>query len=296
MRLVFMGCVAYSHTLLSRVFELEDVEVVGVATLEQSRLHADFCSLAPLARDKAVPCFAARGNDQESFARWLAERAPDVVYCFGWPFLLKAAVLSIPRLGVVGFHPTPLPRNRGRHPIVWTLALGLNETASTFFFMDEGADSGDLLIQEPVAIFPSDDAGALYARLVGVARRQIEVFTPQLVSGRYPRRPQDHSLATTWRKRTQADGIIDWRMSATGVHNLVRALARPYVGAHCVHKEQIVKVWRTRIADAGIAPRDAEPGRVLGKEGSLLLVMCGEGAVQLVEHDLAPLPEVASYM
>jgi methionyl-tRNA formyltransferase len=85
-------------------------------------------------------------------------------------------------------------------------------------------------------------------------------------------------------------------MSATGVHNLVRALARPYVGAHCVHAGQEVKVWRTRIADAGSAARDAEPGRVLAREGDLLTVKCGEDAIQLVEHELAALPDVGSYM
>jgi methionyl-tRNA formyltransferase len=85
-------------------------------------------------------------------------------------------------LGVVGFHPAALPENRGRHPLIWALVLGLEETASTFFFMDEGADSGDLLSQRRISIEPADDAGSLYARITEVAMCQIREFVPLLES------------------------------------------------------------------------------------------------------------------
>ena len=83
-------------------------------------------------------------------------------------------------MGIVGYHPAALPSNRGRHPLIWALVLGLTETASTFFFMDEGADSGDILDQRPVSILPSDDAKSLYERISQVAISQIRDFVPRL--------------------------------------------------------------------------------------------------------------------
>ena len=83
-------------------------------------------------------------------------------------------------MGIVGYYPAALPSNRGRHPLIWALVLCLTETASTLFFMDEGADSGDILDQRQVSILPSDDAKSLYQRITQVAISQIPGFVPRL--------------------------------------------------------------------------------------------------------------------
>ena len=88
--------------------------------------------------------------------------------------------MDLPLLGVIGFHPAALPANRGRDPIIWALVLGLQETASTFFFMDEGADSGDIISQEYLIITDSDDAGILYEKITQTALKQLREFVPRL--------------------------------------------------------------------------------------------------------------------
>src|SRR5260370_40163428 len=115
----------------------DDVEIVGVVTRQDSSNNADFQSLQPLARAHNLPLFCADRRDQAALAEWLGSRAPDIVFCLGWSTLLQGQVLRIPRLGAVGYHPTALPRNRVRQPLIWSLALGLKESASTFFLMDE---------------------------------------------------------------------------------------------------------------------------------------------------------------
>jgi methionyl-tRNA formyltransferase len=202
--------------------------------------------------------------------------------------------LALAPLGVIGYHPAALPQNRGRHPIVWTLALGLRETASTFFFMDERADAGDLLSQRRLEISPDDDAGDLYRKLTALALAQLSAFVPQLARGGYPRTPQDHSQANTWRKRTKADGQVDWRMSAGGIHNLVRALARPYVGAHCLWEGREIKIWKTALEDT--APDNCEPGKVLAHDGGAPIIKCGAGALRLLQHEFPALPPIGGYL
>ena len=102
--------------------------------------------------------------------------APDVIFCFGWSRLIKKTLLNIAPLGVIGFHPALLPANRGRHPLIWSLILGLKESGSTFFFMDEGADSGDILSQLNVSISEMDDAGTLYVNVQSSAVDDIDTF------------------------------------------------------------------------------------------------------------------------
>lgn len=226
--------------------------------------------------------------------KWLQGLAPDVMYCFGWSYLLERQILKVPRLGVVGYHPAALPQNRGRHPIIWALALGLPETASTFFFMDEGADSGDILSQEFVSIGPADDAADLYRKLSVTAIEQVTCFTGQLVENTYSRKPQDHSKANYWRKRNKLDGQIDWRMSARNIYNLIRALAPPYLGAHCVHNGTEIKIWKSELA--GENPQNLEPGKVIKVIDKNIFIACGEGILKLVGHDFTELPAEGSYL
>jgi methionyl-tRNA formyltransferase len=297
MKIVFMGCVAFSVSTLEHLLNLKDAQVVGVITRQSSPLNADFRSLEPLAIRAGIPCFFAEGNQQDGLATWIRDLSPDVVYCFGWSYLLKKDILALPRLGVIGYHPAELPRNRGRHPIIWALALGLPMTASTFFFMDEGADSGDILSREKVPIFFTEDAASLYERLTVTACRQITVFTAQLSSGRFPRIPQDHSMATTWRKRSMKDGEIDWRMSSRSIYNLVRALTRPYPGAHCVVDGSAVKIWKAEVADS-LFPDvlNLEPGKVIKVGGSDVFIKCGEGVLRIIHHEFDKLPKEGTYL
>jgi methionyl-tRNA formyltransferase len=282
-----IGCVQFSCAMLEQVLTLEDVEVVGVVTRRSSTFNADFCSLEPIAEARDVPVFVDVGNQQEQMARWIRERSPDVVYCFGWPYLLGAGVLEASAFGVVGYHPTELPLNRGRHPIIWALALGLGRTASSFFRMDEGADSGDLLSQEIVEIGPDDDASSLYRRLTEVAARQLGPMTAAIADGSIRPTPQDHGRANHWRKRSRDDGRIDWRMASTTVHDLVRALTRPYPGAHVELDGEAYPVWRSAVVDGEHGDvRNLEPGRILRTDGRTLDVRCGIGVLRLLEHDL----------
>jgi methionyl-tRNA formyltransferase len=231
-------------------------------------------------------------------ALWMQRLSPDIVYCFGWSYLLRQSILAIPRFGVIGYHPTKLPQNRGRHPIIWALALGLKETASSFFYMDEGADSGDLISQETLEITQDDTAKTLYARLQELALEQVEVFTAQLVSGENIRLPQCHEHANYWRKRNTQDGQIDWRMPAEGIYNLVRALTHPYVGAHFLHHGQEVCVWACKISE-GYRQEDilhVEPGRVLSCNQQHIDVRCGDGVICLMEHEMLELPLVGAYL
>ena len=130
-----------------------------------------------------------------------------LIFC-GWSRLIRKNLLDLPPLGVIGFILLPAD-NRGRHPIIWALVLGLQGTASTFFFMDEGADSGDIISQEFLKITDNDDAGILYEKITQTALKQLREFVPRLAQGNGQRMLQDTTRANVWRKRGKPDGCID---------------------------------------------------------------------------------------
>jgi len=281
MRILFIGSVAFSAHALRELIAMQ-AEIVGVCTLKESAFNADHVDLVSIANDAGIPALYAQNLDNSESLEWVRERKPDVIFCFGWSRLIKAPLLSLSPMGVVGFHPAALPANRGRHPLVWALVLGLRETASTFFLMDEGADSGDLLSQIKVPIYESDDAGDLYERVTGIAMGQLREFVPRLAAGEIQRIPQDHQLANVWRKRNFQDGLIDWRMTAENIHNLVRGLAKPYVGAHFDYAGQQIKVWKTSFEPD--APLNIEAGKVLAVNDDFISIKTGNGSVRLLDY------------
>ena len=294
MRIAFIGCVEFSYAALERLLSIPEAQVVAVITRDRSDFNADFRSLRPLAENNRIPCFRYSEGADVAMLTWLSEFAVDIVYCFGWSTLLSAGMLARPRYGTVGFHPAELPMNRGRHPLIWALTLGLSETASTFFFMTEEPDAGPIVSQVKLSINDDDDARSLYSRVTDTALEQIGEFTPALAEGTLVATPQDATRANSWRKRTAVDGRIDWRMPARSIRNLVRALTLPYPGATFLRDG--VDVVVRKVALAGATPANLEPGKVLSTSGNTFTVRVGDGALQILDHGLAEIPPVGSYL
>lgn len=293
MRIIFIGAVEFSLHALEKLISL-NAEIVGVCTLKESNFNADHVDLTSIATANAIPCLYASDINSSEVLTWIKSKAPDVIFCFGWSKLIKEKLLNLAPLGVIGFHPAALPMNRGRHPIIWALVLGLEKTASTFFYMDAGADSGDILSQREINITSNDDARTLYSKVTETAMSQIQDFLPSLSSGDAPRIKQHGSKTNTWRKRGREDGVIDWRMSALSIHNLVRGLSKPYVGAHFLAAGNEIKVWKTMVYSS--AENNIEPGKVLTNIAKGPVIKCGVDAICLLETDPTFIPNVGEYL
>lgn len=261
MRILFIGCVESSYIELEILLKYKK-SIVGVITKKKSTLNADFVDLQILAQKYGLPCKYVDNVNDENSIDFIKECNPDVIYCLGWSQIIKKEILDIPRLGIIGTHPAELPQNRGRHPIIWALALGLEKTASTFFKMNEGADTGDIISQETIEITYTDDARSLYNKITESECKQIIKITEELERGKcYPQR-QDDREGNSWRKRGEKDGIIDWRMSSRAIYNLIRALTKPYVGACFIYGDKKIRVWR---AEEIISSQyiNIEPGKII---------------------------------
>ena len=293
MKILFIGAVEFSYKSLEKLIEL-NAEIVGVCTKKVSNFNSDFADLTPLCNKANIPLKYVDNINSNENIDWIRSLSPDIIFCFGWSNLIKKDLLGLPKMGVVGYHPALLPKNRGRHPLIWALALGLNVSGSTFFFMTEGADDGDILSQEEVEIFYEDDAKSLYNKVSNIALKQIETFLPKLQNNSFKTIKQNNDLANVWRKRGKVDGKIDFRMTSRAIYNLVRALTKPYVGAHVEYNGQDVSIWK--IEEVEFDQNNIEFGKVLENDGKSIVVKTYDKAIKIIDHDFKELPKVGEYI
>lgn len=285
MRILYIGCVESSYVFLKSLID-NNFDVVGVITKQESAFNSDFMDITPLCRDNGIPfCYVTNINEEMSVA-FIKERKADVGFCFGWSQLIEGKVIDLFPQGIIGYHPAALPHNRGRHPIIWALALGLEKTASTFFKIDKEADTGDILSQLDIEIEYGDNAATLMRKLLDAGKLQVVEVAKGLETGELENYPQDMSAGNSWRKRGKMDGQIDWRMSSRSIYNLVRALTKPYVGAHFIKGDKEIKVWSVReIMDASGSYANIEPGKVIKTTEKTFIVKCGENLVEVLDYE-----------
>jgi methionyl-tRNA formyltransferase len=285
MKIVFIGCVSFSEKALLKLLELH-ANVVGVVTKETSTYNSDFSDLSEIAQKNNIPFKYVNDINHPNNIKWISEKNPDIIFCFGWSSLLKSDLLSLTKLGVVGFHPAMLPMNRGRHPLIWAKVLGLQKIGSSYFFMNEGADTGDILDQEEFDISFNEDINDIYIKMTNLALKQIERFYPKLISNSFSKQKQNE-LGNTWRKRNKFDGLIDFRMKSEAIINLVRGLTKPFPGAHCLKNGVEYKIWKSELGFNNNI--NLEPGKVLAIDGNIIEIKTGDTSILLTEHELPTL-------
>lgn len=293
MRILFIGTVEFSYKALKKLIEL-NAEIVGVCTKKKSDFNSDFEDLTPLCKKADIPFKYVDDINSNENIDWIRSLSPDIIFCFGWSNLIKKDLLGLSKMGVVGYHPALLPKNRGRHPLIWALALGLNDSGSTFFFMTEGADDGDILSQEKVKILYEDNAKSLYDKVSNIALRQIEDFLPKLQNNNFRITKQNNDLANVWRKRGKFDGKIDFRMTSRAIYNLVRALTKPYIGAHVEYNGQDISIWK--VEEVEFDQNNIEFGKVLENDGKSIVVKTYDKAIKIIDHGFKELPKVGEYL
>lgn len=294
MKILFIGTVEFSLNALEKLIDIQ-ADVVGVCTKKSSNFNSDYADLTPICNNNNIPYQFVNDINSEDNISWIKKLNPDIIFCFGWSALIKEQLLNLPKLGIIGYHPAQLPYNRGRHPIIWALALGLKKSASTFFFMKKNADDGDILSQKEFQILFKDNAKSLYSKVTKIALKQIEIFVPQLEAESFIKIKQNHSISNTWRKRSARDGIIDFRMSSIAIYNLVRGLTKPYIGASIFYKEVEIKIWRVEIIELNNS-ENIEYGKILDVQNDIITIKTYDNAIKIIEHNFINLPKIGEYL
>ncbi len=281
-----IGCVGFD-ALLRHGFEVAAV----VTHRDDPREDVWWESLAERAEARGVPVAYSDDPRVPAYSETLRAARPDVLFSFYFRHMIPVELLSIARAGAFNLHGSLLPKFRGRAPVNWVLVEGETETGVSLHRMVAKPDAGDLVDQEAVAIDPWDTAYTLFRKLEGAARIVLDRALPAIAEGRAASRPLDLARGSYRGGRRPADGRIDWSRPAGRIHDLVRAVTRPYPGAFTTFRGRKLLVWWVEPLPQARAAGGAEPGTVVGLEPSGILVAAGEGLVRLITVQIEGQPQ-----
>jgi len=283
MRLVFMGTPDFAAASLEALLRSDD-SVVGIVTQpDRPKGRGQILTPSPvklLAQREQIPVLQPLKMKDPEFLQALAGWKPDLIAVAAFGRILPPAILSLPPLGCINVHGSLLPKYRGAGPIQWALINGETETGITTMLMDEGMDTGAMLLQETIPITPDDTAGTLSPRLAELGGRLLVETIARLKAGSLLPRPQDSSRATLAPLLKKEDGAIDWALPAATLANRVRGLS-PWPGAYTtLAGGDRWTIWR---ALAIPEPVTKSPGVVVATTNEAIHVATGEGVLVVME-------------
>jgi methionyl-tRNA formyltransferase len=221
----------------------------------------------------------ARIKDQLAIEA-IAALQPDAIVVMAYGQILPRPILEIPRIACLNLHASLLPRWRGAAPIQAAIAAADRETGITVMHMDEGLDTGDILLQRTIDIAPDETGGSLHDRLAQIAPPAILESLALLASGRASRIPQDQTLATYAPKLKREDGKIDWAEPAVVIERKIRAY-NPWPGAFGLLTDKSGRQIKLKIIRAEPIEAQGRSGVILWADNRGLAIAAGEGALSL---------------
>ena len=282
MKVLVIGSVTSTAVALEALLD-HHFNVLGVIGYEPRNKEkvSGFFDLRSFCQEKNIEYKPFTNINSDDVLYWAEQKKPDVILAIGFSQLLQQKWFSIPFKGIVGYHPTKLPRGRGRAPMAWII-LNQGDAAATFFEMNEAADAGPIFIQQPIPVDERDDVESIRIKLLEAERKALDKWLPVLKKGEWNPVPQDDSQATFYGVRREEDGFIDWNWSAYKIDRLIKATTKPYPGAFTYYDRTKIIIWKSSIESSG---------RYFGVSGRILvvnddygiLVKCGDNALWI--HD-----------
>ncbi len=293
MRILFMGTPDIAAESLRAVCAAGH-EVCAVFTREDKPVGRRQTLTAPPAKQEAllrgIPVFQPKTLRDASVQQEIRALAPEIIVVVAYGRILPPEVLAIPPRGCINLHVSLLPKYRGAAPVQWAVLNGDAETGVTIMRLDEGLDTGDILMVERLAIGPEETSGELFRRVSSIGAALLTRCIARIAAGLVTPTPQDHAKATLAPPLTKEMAGFTFEQSAQALHNLIRGM-NPWPAAWFCCEGKKVKVLKSRLAggqasglrggrDAGQGA-SAAPGAVLAVKP--LTVACGQGAIELLE-------------
>ncbi len=286
MRIVFMGTPEFAVPSLEALLSSGD-QVVGVVCQPDRPKGRGHQVVAPpvkqVAERAGIPVLQPLKIRTPEFLQALSSWQPDVIAVAAYGRILHKPILQLPPMGCVNVHGSLLPKYRGAAPVQWAVINGETETGITTMLMDEGMDTGAMLLQAKLEILPDDTAGTLALRLAALGGRLLIETLAQLKAGTLVPTKQDDHQATMAPLLKKEDGLIDWTLTAASLANRVRGLS-PWPGAYTFLGDERWNVWK---AVAQVSVTTGTPGTIVAVNKHSILVATGDGLLEIREIQTA---------
>ncbi|MCM1213749.1 MAG: hypothetical protein NC331_00605 [Lachnospiraceae bacterium] len=242
---IFIGSVISSKIALETMID-QGIKIDLVCSLDEeaSANVSDYFPLHLIAEKNRLPYLKFKKINADEVVDRMRKVDPDFIFVIGLSQILSSEILNLAKEYVIGFHPTPLPKYRGRAALPWMILLGEKELKVSFFKLDEGMDSGDIICQYPYMIEDVDYVTDVYDKVCQAIHLGLIQCLPDIYNDSVNFIPQNEEQATYLLIRRPEDGKIDWMRSAYDIAKLVRAASHPYPGAFTSYNEIKFIIWR----------------------------------------------------
>lgn len=286
MKVVFMGTPDFAVPCLQKIID-EGHKVIGVVTQpDKPKGRGKKLSMPPvkeLALKYHIPVYQPLKARDEEFVEILKNLNPDIIIVVAFGQILPKSILDIPKYGCVNVHASLLPRYRGAAPLNWVIINGEEKTGVTTMYMDEGLDTGDMILKSEIPLDDKITAGELHDKMMIDGANLLKETMDLIEKGEAPREKQndDDTCYSPIMKKTL--GNIDWSKSAKDIHNLVRGV-NPWPSAYTTYNGNTMKVWETNVLDN---VSDKTPGTIISVDKDGIKVSTGKGIINIKEIQMA---------
>lgn len=282
LRILFMGTPDFAVPVLQALLDGPDTIIGAVCQPDRKKGRGKKLQAPPvkvLAREAAIPVLQPTTIRTDDFLAEIRDLAPDLIVVAAYGKILPGSLLNLPPMGTINVHGSLLPKYRGAAPIQWALINGETETGVTIMQMDEGMDTGDILLPAKLAITEEDTAGTLFEKLSLLGGRTLVEAIALLKEGKLPPVKQDDALATEAPMLTKEQGHLDWNRPAGELHCLVRGLD-PWPSAYGFLGDKRFRFFKPEV----VARSSGEtPGTICRADKEGLLVACGTDSLLIRE-------------
>ena len=283
MRIVFMGTPEFAVPSLKALAESRDEVAALVAQPDKPKGRGLKPAPPPtkiVAEQFGIPVLQPSGIRTEEFLNELAALNPDLICVAAYGKILPKAVLELPRFGCLNVHASLLPKYRGAAPVNWAIVRGEKVTGITIMQMDEGMDTGDILLKREMPIDYDDTGETLTEKLSLAGAELLLQAIAELKKGYLQPLKQDETAATYAPMLKKEDGRVDWSKPAGEIRNQIRGML-PWPGAYTYSNEKMIKIYKAAVAEG-----EGKQGEVIDAPQGVLRVMTGEGALDILELQL----------
>ena len=281
MRVVFMGTPDFAVPTLEALIEKH--EVVGVVTQPDKRKGRGkamaFSPVKEKALEHEIPVYQPVKVREEAFVQILRELDPEVIVVAAFGQILPKEILEMTPYGCVNVHASLLPKYRGAAPIQWAVINGEKVSGVTTMQMDEGLDTGDMLLKEEVMLDEKETGGSLHDKLAEAGAKLCVRTLKALEDGSAVREKQGESPTEYARMLTKELGCIDWTKDAASIERLVRGL-NPWPSAYTDWNGKVMKIWEAKDMEGETGKA---PGTIVKIEKDGFLVQAGAGLLKILE-------------
>ncbi|MDR1801925.1 MAG: methionyl-tRNA formyltransferase [Lachnospiraceae bacterium] len=287
MKVIFMGTPDFALPTLKAIYNSNHEVVLAVTQPDRQRGRNKALSPSPVkeeANDLGIPVFQPERIRDAQNLKILKKYKADVIVVVAFGQILPKSVLSLTKYGCINVHASLLPAYRGAAPIQWAILNGENTTGVTTMQMDEGLDTGDILLKREIQIAQTDTAGDLHEKLSIIGAELLIETLAKLEKGGIKPIPQGETTTPYAKMLKKESGLIDWNESAEHIERMIRAF-NPWPGAFLRRGGKLIKLTQGIVSEEGDSHGNGETiaqGTIMAVTKEYFDVSTGNGALRIL--------------